>query len=473
MNMARKKKKAHKRTKRAKKGIKALRRARDHAKKVMSRKRSKPASRKAAKKAYKRLYKTIKKKTGRNPMGYVARDRMGQLSNKREVETVKEVNKRIAKIVAAAKKKAGGRLDESQMSALDKQIADIRSAHGEDVMALRKEMATYRGQPGYTAKSYIYEAGSRKAKPKKKPKKKAAKKAAKKKGGRKGKRKSAQTALHRHARSTRHLIKGSKAKFSARKKRGAYKITAKFGRGKRKVKMTGTARVKKNGILSGLFRINPFRSNPMNMKTRSNSKFDKYLGVDGAEVSMLIGAAALAPFVKKGVMWVASKAGMGASIAPYLDTVAPLLTGIALNAALENDKTKDMVPMPAVAQHLADAMVLIGLVQGSFIVAQQVMANIPGLSGVNYTPSMRGMGIVPQLNGMGDVRYTPSMRGVNYTPMSGLGSSADFGSADYGGGGGYTEGHNRSRADFGANFSEDSEAEGLNDQNNSYSSSMS
>ncbi|NJM09356.1 MAG: hypothetical protein HC883_00190 [Bdellovibrionaceae bacterium] len=107
-------------------------------------------------------------------------------------------------------------------------------------------------------------------------------------------------------------------------------------------------------------------------------------------------------------------------------------------------------------------------------VAQTYVNPALGLSGINYTPGLRGMGIVPTL---GDVRYTPRLNGmgdVRYTPNRGMGivptlSGADFGAADYGGGGGSPEARTSS-ADFGAWQSTDSEFQ--SDEDNSYSSSM-
>ena len=79
-------------------------------------------------------------------------------------------------------------------------------------------------------------------------------------------------------------------------------------------------------------------------------------------------------------------------------------------------------------------------------------------SGVLYTPGMHGINYTP--NGMGGVNYTPNRMGIMPRlngPQMGfpqLGNSADFGSADYGGGAGYTEANNFSNADFGDDPSE-------------------
>lgn len=196
----------------------------------------------------------------------------------------------------------------------------------------------------------------------------------------------------------------------------------------------------------------------------------RFTGLEMKEVQLLAIGAAAAPISSAAMKYIPGISAVSAQIAKYVPvqyqaSVMNLLLGAVLNVGA------DYVPaggarkaVSMIGEGLAAASI-IGLVAGGVSSALKMA----GMAGVEYTPSMRGMGIVPQLNG---VNYTP-MSGVNYTPdMRGLGSSADFGSADYGGGGGYTEAHNRSRADFGANFSEDSEAEGLADDDNSYSSSM-
>jgi len=104
--------------------------------------------------------------------------------------------------------------------------------------------------------------------------------------------------------------------------------------------------------------------------------------------------------------------------------------------------------------------------------SQKYVAPALGLSGINYTPNMHGLGIMPQLNG---INFTPSMgimpqlNGINYTPSMG---SVDFGSANYGGDGGSKEARTQN-SDFGAWDSSDSEANSdMADEDNSYASSM-
>jgi len=119
----------------------------------------------------------------------------------------------------------------------------------------------------------------------------------------------------------------------------------------------------------------------------------------------------------------------------------------------------DKVPQAQVAKALdmvGEGLVGAAIVGAGVSLGQTIMPMIPGLapaapaaaplSGVFYTPGMSG------------INYTPNMSGINYTPNMGImprlngaqmGASADFGAADYGGDGGYVEGHKFSRADFG------------------------
>lgn len=79
------------------------------------------------------------------------------------------------------------------------------------------------------------------------------------------------------------------------------------------------------------------------------------------------------------------------------------------------------------------------------------VAQIPGMSGVMFTPMSGGqLGYGADFGG---VRFTP-MSGVRFTPMSGhgqmgAGQLGQYDVSDYGGGGGYTEDRKFSPADFG------------------------
>jgi adenylate kinase/ribonuclease R len=298
----------------------------------------------------------------------------------------------------------------------------------------------------------------------------AAKKARKaKKGGRrksrKGKRKYPKMVSHKHAKSTRHIRKGSTAKVSARKKKGSYRISTYFGKGKKRVRMTGRLRASKSG-LKGSFKINPFRRNPLkNIAAQTK----KYMGLDAAELTSLALGGALVPianglvskYVPKAASMVSQYVGPQAA-----GSVIPILLGVAANALAEHG-----VKSGAGHEYLKKAgegLAAAGIIGLTMSLAQQYVNPMIGLSGMGIMPSMNGVNYTP----MRGVNYTP-MRGVNYTPsMRGMGivpslAGADFGAADYGGGGGSREAVTQS-SDFGAWQSQDSES----DVENSYSSSM-
>ncbi len=278
---------------------------------------------------------------------------------------------------------------------------------------------------------------------------KKTKRGRKKGKGRKGRRRS-RMVTHRHAKSTRHFKKGSSLTFKTKVKR-------------RKGRPGAT--------ITGRVKFNPFRRNPMK---QVSAQMKKALGLDAAELTSLALGGAMVPIVNAGISKIPGAGAIVSKINSFVGpqaagSVIPILVGAIINIAADkaSGQAKDY------GHKIGEGLVAAGVLGLAMGISQKYIAPALGLSGVRYTPNMRGMGILPQLSGMGDVRFTPNMRGmgdIRYTPsMSG---GADFGAADYGGGGGYTEAHKRSRADFGANFSEDSEAEGLEDQDNSYSSSM-
>ncbi len=150
----------------------------------------------------------------------------------------------------------------------------------------------------------------------------------------------------------------------------------------------------------------------------------------------------------------ASISGMVNSIPVLGPVLVPIAAGMACKFLSEK------VPQAQVAKALdmiGEGLVGAAVVGAGVSLGQSVLPMIPGfsspasvpLAGINYTPNMNG------------VFYTPGLSGINYTPnmgshqmgimprLNGMGASADFGSADYGGGAGYTEDHKFSRADFG------------------------
>jgi len=264
----------------------------------------------------------------------------------------------------------------------------------------------------------------------------------KRKGGKRRRR--ARMITHKHASSTRHIKKGTSFRFKTKSKKGKRSIT-----------------------VSGRVKVNPYRRNPMKQLSAQSKK---YLGIEASELTALAVGGLSVPIINslagKYIPTVVTK--INSFVGPQaVGSVLPIIGGVILNAIAEHGvksgKGHDALKMAG--EGLAAAGI-IGLAMG---ISQKYVTPALGLSGVIYTPSMRGMGIVPQLGG---VNYTPTMRGlgdVRYTPNM---RGADFGSANYGGNGGSREAVTQ-RSDFGADFSSDSE--GLLDQedpDNAYSQSM-
>ncbi len=140
-----------------------------------------------------------------------------------------------------------------------------------------------------------------------------------------------------------------------------------------------------------------------------------------------------------------------------LPVIGPVIVPIAAGMACKFLSEK--VPQRQAAKALdmiGEGLVGAAVVGAGVSLGQSVLPMIPGfapaspaLSGINYTPNMNGVFYTPGLSG---INYTPNMNGPQMGIMprlNGMGASADFGAADYGGGAGYTEEHKFSRADFG------------------------
>lgn len=284
------------------------------------------------------------------------------------------------------------------------------------------------------------------------------KKARKSKGGskrksRRGKKRSRPRMIsHRHAASTRHIKKGTTFRFSTKAKRGKRKIT-----------------------VSGKVKFNPFRSNPMKNLSAQSKKF---LGLDGSEIAALAVGGAAVPVVNAAISKIPGADKVVAKINEFVGpqatgAVIPILAGIALN--LIGDKASGDVK--SYLKLAGEGLAAAGVVSLAAGLSQTYVAPALGLSGMGIMPTLNGINYTPR--GMRGINFTPKgMRGINFTPNMGemprlTGSrQADFGSADYGGGGGSPEART-SRADFGAWDSQDSEAfADMEDADNSYSSSM-
>lgn len=469
-----------KRRKTPKKVLRSLRKKRDKAKRVMKSKRATSKQRKSARKAHTKLYRSIKKKTGRNPIhAYASKKVNGKSKRIGHTSTLEphEIEKRIKTDVSIAsfRKKAEAmrkakRYDEAKAFAdranrLQKMKLENfekdRKAYQKDVDQYKADGATIKytkSVEGAVAKKK--KASKKKASKKKASKKKTAKKASRKstkrtarKGSRKGRRKGGKRRMltHTHAKSTRHIRRGSRSKISARKRKGSYKVKAYFGKGKKRVKMTGSLRQSK-GFLKGIFKINPFRSNPVAYKNRSG--LEKVAGHDIMELGTIAAAAAAAPMVTKGFVkyvmpYVA--AYIPASIVPHVVNMLPAIGGVLLNVA--NDKYKQ----DARIQSFADSLIAVGVITSVYAAATKMT----GMSGINFTPSM---GIMPQMNG---INFTPNM-GV-MPQLNGITTHGDFGAAgDYGG----KVGWQQSRADFGSDWAQDSESDMYSEDGDLHSSSM-
>lgn len=465
----RKKRKMKKYSKVSKKLIRKLRSKRNAAAKKMKRKKSSRRVKASARKKYAKLYRRIKKLTGKNPISYVA-SRDGRKIGSDKIETRKEIEKRLKKkygIQLAASKAKG---DYDKTNQLMSKMKDEYEAYGIERAKFLKDIKEFKASganikiKGSEADSMAKKkkSGGRKKKKsggRKSAKKAAAKKTTKKSSRRRKKRRYPKMVSHRHAKSTRHIKKGSRAGFKLKKKKrsSSFVGSGKFGR--KGPKFTVRARKTKRGI-SGSVKINPRRRNPMAIT------IENALGLKTGEITGLVLGGALVPVVNTYLPRIPGMATVVSTINQYAGpqaagSIVPILVGAGLNIGSEyvsGDSRKYM-------EMAGRGMVTAGLIGLTVSLVQKGMGMVAGMSGVNFTPSMRG------------INYTPSMRGVNYTPRMGvvpqLGSRADFGAADYGGGGGYTESHNRSRADFGADSSADSQADHWGSEDDMLSSQMS
>lgn len=190
------------------------------------------------------------------------------------------------------------------------------------------------------------------------------------------------------------------------------------------------------------------------------------LGLKTGEITGLVLGGALVPVVNTYLPRIPGMSTVVSTINQYAGpqaagSVVPILVGAGLNLGSDyaSGDTRRYMEMAG------RGMVTAGLIGLTVSLVQKAMGMMSPMAGINFTPSMRG------------INYTPTMRGINYTPRMGimpqLGSRADFGSADYGGGGGYTEAHNRSSADFGADMSSDSIAEHWGSEEDMLTSQMS
>ena len=329
------------------------------------------------------------------------------------------------KISSASKVKPKRKKKKSVNAAKGGSVAKKRKAKKVRKSGKRRSKAQKAALKKMLAANKARRKGKKAGKKSRKPAKRAGKKAGKKhtrktarKASRKAKRKYAKRYSHSHSRRVRHVPKGTV--FTGR---GRAKI------GKRK--------------LTGIFR---FKTNPFGGKM--TAKVKEFTGHELEELgSLAVGGALFGALNNAWYKYVpANIVSMMAALpgnSVWGPAFAPILVGSLLH------KYGGKVPY---AQLVGEGLVAAAVV-GMGVSAAGAL-QIPGLSGIDYTPNMSG------------VQYTPGLAGVSYTPNMGvmpqLGRGADFGrAADYGGGGGYTQDHKFSRADFGAEDDSDSEYVGL------------
>lgn len=262
--------------------------------------------------------------------------------------------------------------------------------------------------------------------------KKTHKKKAHKSKARKTKKRKTKMITHRHSAKTGHFKKGSKVKFKKTIGSGSKKMT-----------------------LSGFFKLNPSRRNPMSKikdLAKSATKLDTTeltsLAIGGALVPVINSGIGKIPYADKVVGFINEYVGPQAT-----GSIVPMLIGAVANIASEQ-----FVKDAQTKKHInaaADGLIAAGVIGLTMSISQKYV--VEGMmSGVLFSP-------------MSGVNYTP-MAGVNYTPMAGVPQLAgpDFGrAADYGGGAGYTQSHRFSKADFGRAMDEDSDELATEDDINS------
>jgi len=241
-----------------------------------------------------------------------------------------------------------------------------------------------------------------------------------KKSSHKRKKRRAKMITHKHSAKTGHFKHGSVVKFKKT-----------VGKGRKKVKV------------SGIFKLNPFRSNPMSKikdLAKSATKLDQMelisLGVGGALVPIINSGISKIPYMDVVVSKINDYAGPQAT-----GSIVPMLVGALMNVASEQF-VKDAATKKYI-NAAGDGLISAGIIGLTMSLSQKYV--VEGMmAGVLYSP-------------MNGVNYTP-MNGVNYTPMNGVPQLAgpDFGrSSDYGGSGGYTQDKRFSSADFGHASDED------------------
>jgi len=328
---------------------------------------------------------------------------------KLKLKKLKSGAKAAKKGVTVAKKKKAKKAKKSKKAkkAATKKVAKKARKAKKSVAKKAKKARKSR-----KARKSTKKASRRKAK--KVAKKAAPKRRSKRRG--KGKRKYAKRITHSHSRKVNHV------------KKGTTMSGVMYSKGKGKKRLKAKMKIK----------FNPFGGS-MKVSVKDLTGYEGY----AEPLALLAGGAVyqkvnalLQKYVPAQIQAVTLKIpGVGPAL-------LPILAGVALHMAGKKvpGKAGEMISL------LGEGLIGASVVGAGVSLSQSIP--MLGLSGINYTP-------------MSGVNYTPNMSGINYTPMSGasqqLGRSPDFGSADYGGGAGYTQAHPFSNADFGADDEDDAD----------------
>jgi len=491
---SRKTKKSKKRVKKTSRKTKRTKRASKKRKKRVAKKRRGRKNKKVGRKRKpisrkKNMSKRRKARKGKRKNPYIeatkhdATGKIKQESDKwYEDKTITAKTNRLTKLGEkrpAASFDEKNKIDAEMIKIKESLEKSVKTKYDAEMFAEKLKAAGW----GLVIRSNSYKNRFKKAAAAKKKKTAAKKKAAakkkkataKKKKAAKKRAKSTRKSKGSKRRSRRSSKRGVRASVGAGKRSTSGKIRAnyKLGRGQSARKTVKKGRRKysltlkrKNPIFGGFMRRNPFALKqlvPISLKKTpgDTSTFDlKDVGIfalGGFTYSIAEGTMRKIPYL--GDALTKSKAFLAANDPTgFAYTVGGVISPLALTGLLNvaanmipgiPEKVKDIVHEVQKAT-VAAALISIG--------ANLTAKWFPGLmSGVQFTP-------------LAGVDYTPRLSGVDFTPrMSGhpqLGSSADFGSSDFGPGG-YTDRSRFSPADFGreydaeGNYDEESALESL------------
>jgi adenylate kinase/ribonuclease R len=350
-----------------------------------------------------------------------------------------------------------------KVTSATKKLQLMRKARKAAVAEVKNARASVRGSDNKFSAEEIYFPSTRKKKTKKKgskvakkkkktTKKKTKKKAAKKKVVRRKKKATKRKATKKKATKRKKTTKRKATKRKATKKKSTKKkATKKKTTRRRKSKKKKSLSLKKGQ--SVMIKANAkkkgykkkYKKNPVGGKMPLQ-KLQKLIGYKWADIGS---------FALGGAFYASSNALLARFARPVHDMLAKIpvvgpampnfIMGVALNYLSQTVKTKALKDaFDSLGDGLiASSVVGMGVNAAQFVPMLQPMA-LPGMSGVDYTPELSGMGEYRQRAGdFGDVEYFPGMEGVDYTPeMNGVdftpgtdtltGRGSEYSDADYG-----------------------------------------